>query len=42
MSNEKEKKTLAYKMGQVIGVVLSLCICTLMIGVTIAFMMRMF
>lgn len=42
MSNEKEKKTLAYKMGQLIGVVLSLCICALMIGITVGLMMRMF
>lgn len=42
MNNEKEKKTIAHKMGQFIGVVIALCISALIIGVTVAILMRMF
>lgn len=42
MYNEKEKTTLAHKMGQFVGVVISLCICALIIGVTVAIITRMF
>ena len=42
MDNNVNKKALGYKMGQLISVVLSLCICALLIGVTVGLLMRIF
>jgi hypothetical protein len=37
-----EKKSIAYRIGQCVGITIGLCICALIIGVTVAILMRMF